>query len=87
MAHLFGTSAHPYYPQDADISGYAANISSAGELIYRFAAILGLTVLTAVLAATSFNPKLTRSEKSVLAWFVVCKCSAVTMCNLPTRPS
>lgn len=72
MAQIFSTSSHPYYPQDANIPGYLPNTSSLSDLSYRFAGLLGLTVLTAVLLATSLNPKLSRTEKSILGWFVLC---------------
>ncbi|KAJ4392127.1 hypothetical protein N0V93_005749 [Gnomoniopsis smithogilvyi] len=72
MAQPPSSSPHPYYPENARIPGYVPNSSSVSELIIRFGSGLSITIITAVWLATRFNPRLSRADRSVLAWFVLC---------------
>lgn len=73
MAQLFVVAPHPYYPQDAHIPGYAPNTSSLNELLVRFASLLSITILTALVLASRLNPKLSVTEKFIVGWFVLCE--------------
>ena len=64
---------HPFYPIEAEVVGYLANSYPVLWLLTLFlggcAAILGATWgLTSY-----FSPKLGRTDKSTVLWFVLCK--------------
>lgn len=73
MVQTFSVPGHPYFPPDADIPHYIPNASSLNELIVRFASLLSITIFTALWLATRFNSQLTRGDKFVLGWFVLCE--------------
>lgn len=73
MVQIFSVPGHPYFPPDADIPHYIPNASSLDELLVRFASLLSITILTALWLATRFTSQLTRGDKFVLGWFVLCE--------------
>lgn len=77
MVQTFSVPGHPYFPPDADIPHYIPNASSLNELLVRFASLLSITIFTALWLATRFNSRLTRGDKFVLGWFVLCESFAL----------
>lgn len=65
--------AHPFYPPDIDLIGYAANTMSIAVLLSVFAlatlTIVGFT--SAVLK--KINPSLSRQDKMLACWFIFSK--------------
>jgi cholestenol delta-isomerase len=65
---------HPYYPLDANISGYVADESTVLSLLGSFVAgcvaIFGFTYL----AVKRVNPRLSTTELITVMWFVLCGC-------------
>lgn len=69
----FAVSTHPYYPLNAHIPDYSANVSSVDELLLRFGSLLSLSIFTALWLASKWNPKLTTGDRLVAGWYVLCK--------------
>lgn len=68
----FVVPTHPYYPLDAHIPDYAANVSSLTELSVQFATLLALTIATALWLATRCNPNLPAGDQFIIGWYTLC---------------
>lgn len=64
---------HPFYPIDANVVGYLANEWSVPKLLGVFFAGCGVELSITLLIVNRFNPRLSKSDKAALLWFVVCK--------------
>ncbi|PSR83642.1 Emopamil binding protein-domain-containing protein [Coniella lustricola] len=64
--------SHPYFPRDAAIPNYAPNISTTNELLVRFAAVWGCGLLASLVLLGRVCPRLSRSDKAVFLWFILC---------------
>ena len=64
---------HPFYPPEINLAGYLANDWNVPTLLAYFAlgcvGILGTTHLV----AGQVNPKLSRADRGLVLWFVLCK--------------
>lgn len=67
--------AHPYYPQNALLSGeiYTPNTYSVPYLITSFGALWTLLLITTLLAIRKYNPHLKISDQALILWFVLSK--------------
>ncbi|ROV95054.1 hypothetical protein VPNG_09478 [Cytospora leucostoma] len=65
MGQTNSVQAHSYYPRDAYIPDYVANVSSVPQLMASFGGLLGITISTALWVATRFNPRLGLTDKLV----------------------
>lgn len=70
---------HPYYPPNAHIPDYVANVSSVAELLVRFGTLLALSILPPLWLASRWNPRLTTSDQAITAWFILCEFSLPTL--------
>ncbi|EEP82219.1 conserved hypothetical protein [Uncinocarpus reesii 1704] len=70
MANLT-TSAHPYYPVEAQLVGYLANKWSVPLLVGGFAVSWGLILLVTLAVVSYVRPNLSKKDKAAVLWFVL----------------
>lgn len=68
-------ASHPYFPQDAVLSGdvYTENDMSVTQLISLFAIGISAVLSVGLLRITRISPKLSNVDIGLILWFVMCK--------------
>lgn len=62
---------HNYYPLDATIAHYAANINSVPYLLGIFFSACAALFTATYFVTTALNPSLTRAQHATIMWFVL----------------
>lgn len=66
---------HPYYPLDAQITGYVANEATILKLL-GVASIVAIALLgTTFTLVTMARPSLNKADRLAILWFVLCQYS------------
>jgi len=65
--------SHPYFPQDAVVSGYAPNSSPLPVILGTFGLLIGVFLSTCVALAKWHSPAIKRADQLTVAWFALCE--------------
>ncbi|KAM0349387.1 hypothetical protein ACHAPU_003796 [Fusarium lateritium] len=65
-------SIHPYFPSDAVIPGYVANVTGVVELIASFGAVVGAVVGAAIVFTKNTQRSIRPIDRFAVAWFALC---------------
>lgn len=67
---------HPYYPEGIGLSGnvFVANQLGPLALVFAFAAGCFVILGSSLVVANWVNPRLSRSDRGLTLWFILCKC-------------
>ena len=78
MKHLVNTTIalHPFYPLEAEIADYIANDKGALELVAGFLGGWAAILYATWWSASRHLPHLGKLDRTVLLWFVLCKCAS-----------
>ncbi|KAB5570286.1 cholestenol delta-isomerase-like protein [Coniochaeta sp. 2T2.1] len=63
---------HPYFPQDAAIPHYEANMASLAVILRGFVSLIVVFVTSGLYVGRTINPGLRMSEMAAMAWFLLC---------------
>lgn len=84
MSSTTGLHAHPYYPTDAAIPGYAPNERDTLTLVSIFATVCTGVSLAASLAAKRARPQIPASDLWTIVWFALCTTLHLHQPNMAT---